>query len=202
MQRFQHRSRLAPTIRFTVAAIFVVTIVAATTQARSIYFTVDGGYTVQSGPDSFKRVWNNGYGGSVGAVFDAGSSIALRGRIEYQQFPMDRAADSIYLGSIRAVMVSLSTRFAFMDDDDPYRPFLELGYGTVDLSLSTDSKTRAVLTEYDTSELRGFLQIGAGLEMGLREGLKLEVEARYINIQSRYGGPSTSYFPLTIGLRF
>jgi len=169
--------------------------------ARSFYFTAQTGYSVQSRPASFKEQWNNGFGGALGAIFDTGTGVGLVGRLEYDRFPMNPATAIDNFGAVQAVLVSLSTRYAFFEDDDAYRPYIIAGYGTADLSLTTDDANRA-LTEYDGSDLRAFFQIGGGVELNLQSVFKILVEARYVSIRARFGLEPTSFFPLTVGVRF
>jgi len=188
-----------PTIRLVLVCI--VLMMAAPVSARSVLFTVDGGLSLQAGSDGFKDNWQDGWNAATGIAVELGENVSLIGRMEYHRFGIEN--DSPYdWGDLQAFLIGFSTKIAFFDTVDPYRPYLLVGYGTSDIWLSVDPEDRGEINEYDGDDLRGYFQIGGGIEIPLTSELKLTFEGRYINIRGRFGGEATSFMPLTVGVQF
>ena len=169
--------------------------------ARSVLFTVDGGLSLQAGSDGFKENWTDGWNAATGIAVELGDNVSLIGRIEYHQFGIESASPYNW-GDLQMFLVGFSSKFAFFDTVDPYRPYLVVGYGISDIWLSVDPEDRGEINEYDGDDLRGYFQIGGGIEVPLTSELKLTFEGRYINIRGRFGGEATSFMPLTVGVQF
>ena len=186
----------------TVAGVLLITITAfaVPADARSVYFMVEGGGALQSGPDSFQETFDNGLGGAAVVGFNTGSNIDVVGRVEYYRFGWHQGSTSFDFGSVGAFLFSASTMFSFNDEDDAYRPFFIVGYGTADLSRNGGSDE--IITQYDSDDLQGFFQLGAGVDFRLTDMFRLQITGRYISVNSASGGEATSFFPLTVGIRF
>ena len=188
------------------AALLALLVICSSTAARGLYFTVDGGLSPQAGHERFRANWQNGLNGSVGVLLEVSSNIALVGKIEYHHFALDGANSSADWGNLRILTLGFSTRFAFLDEEDPYRPYIVFGYGTSDVALPERDVLledgTPVGSEYDGDDLHSTVQVGVGLEIALTYRIRLLAEARFVSLASPVGLDPTSYIPVTIGIRF
>jgi hypothetical protein len=165
--------------------------------ARRVFGLVQGGATLQAGPASFREQWKTGLniGGTV--LIELGPDVSLGFGATYHNFPFDRS--DLPPGSLRFGMFGASTRYTFMEPEDPYRPYIMIGYGIADVSLSGDRMD--IVTIYDDDELHRFFAGGIGVQINLTDLVALMIEARYVGVDFDIAD-GHEFFPLTVGIKF
>ncbi len=194
------QSRTSDLILLTALVLTLSCVCPSDCTARVVYFTADGGLSIPSGDEFFAEPHSTAFGGGIGVVLDAGSRLFFTGDIEYWLFPFDDSFTAFRDGDVQIVMFGATSRFQFFAEDDNYQPYIMAGYGTVDISLR--DKEPNTFTIYDTDQLQPYFHIGFGVELYLTDTFKGVIEARYVNIAWKASDAATSFFPITVGVRF
>jgi opacity protein-like surface antigen len=169
-----------------VAAALLVGMVAATpgsAQARG-YFGFGGGLSVPTGDfaEGFKTGW---LGQFVAGI--TGASGMIGGRIDGQYV---RHSLDVGTGNVR--MIGVNGDLVWTPGRRPAKlhPYLMGGVGFYNAKASN-------ATEGETNFA---FNLGAGLQVHLKEGMDFFAEGRWISVRSDPG--STNFIPIVLGLRF
>jgi hypothetical protein len=178
-----------------VAALSVATLLAAPTlRAQGAEFSLGGGIGFPLG--DFNDVAKTGWHGLAAISFvPNGSPVGLQFDGQYQQFKLDAGGSSGLKD--RIIMGTANVVFKFKtSEESAFRPYLIGGGGVYNLK-TTGSSTPGTIIQGGTTKFGLDGGVGFDFKTG---GLGLFVEDRYHHVFT--SGGSTSFMPITIGIRF
>ncbi|MCK4856721.1 MAG: porin family protein, partial [candidate division Zixibacteria bacterium] len=164
-----------------------------------------GALSLPNAPDDFKDSFKTGYHGLVGLGYKMGPGFQLVGKAEYHKFAFDFAGLSgVDGGDSKMWMFGGDGRLAFDLPAAPIKPFAFVGIGIANIKQSEFGGNVTLATALNDAlpdtQNKVYYNIGAGVELKAGPSFNLFVQGRYVSIATE--GNSTSFIPITVGLKF
>jgi len=167
----------------------------------TLYF--GGGITAPISPDSsFRDRYKSGMHGLGDVGFQMSPLIQTVLKVEYHSLSRDWEAEGLSGlsgATLQALLTGFDVRLEIGLPKMPVKPFGFAGLGIAALSYSGVSKSaNGEIIPEDASKL--YFNIGWGLDLKAGPSLSAFVQMSYVRVAT--SGESTSFTPLTVGLKF
>ncbi len=152
----------------------------------------------------------------MGAVgFNVAPTFQIRGKVEFHTFGMDEEVRDAFAefvgtgtvtdvdgGGTNLLMFGGDAKYNFPMENSKFSPYLVGGLGMAsasfkEITFTDDDGSQTI--DFD-GETKLYFEIGAGFEIASGQAMSFFVQGRYVSISTE--GSSTTFIPLTLGLRF
>jgi len=193
-------------------AILITFAISASAQVGSPITVYAGGAFSMPVSDGWKNTFKNGYHGMVGLGYKLAPNFQVIGKVEYHSFALDFDNSTIGTalagfsgGTNKVLMYGVDGRFSLGIPAAPIKPYLLGGIGMANIKQSELTGPNTLITSImnqvitqDQNKL--YYSFGAGIDLASIPAFNIFVQARYISIATE--GQSSSFIPITLGLRF
>lgn len=164
-----------------------------------------GALSLPNAPDDFKDSFKTGFHGLVGLGYKMGPGFQLVGKAEYHKFAFDfTGLSGLDGGDSKMWMFGGDGRLAFGLPAAPIKPFVFGGVGLASIKYDDFGGNVTLATARNDAlpdtQNKVYYNIGAGVELKAGPSFSLFAQGRYVSIATE--GNSTSFIPITVGLKF
>jgi len=192
------------------AILIAFTAASASAQVPSPFsFYAGGAISIPQSPDGFKDAFKTGYHGSLGVGYKVMPNLQVVGKVEYHTFAVDfdnmLDMEGYSGGTNKMLMYGVDGRYQFSLPAAPVSPYVLGGIGFANIKQSEfegpASLGLSVLNEMISESITEmYWNIGAGVNLSTGPAFSIFAQARYVSIATE--GESSSFIPITLGLKF
>lgn len=159
----------------------------------------------------FKDTYGTGLHGTGAVGFNLAPGFQILGKVEYHTFSIQddfRAfllpgATNLDGGGSNVLMFGGDAKYNFRMENSKMSPYLIGGLGMASISfkdITGDSAGTSFTRTPPDGTTKLYFEVGAGLEFGSSDAMAFFVQGRYVSVATE--GSSSTFIPLTVGIRF
>lgn len=198
-------------ILLTLAVLIAVAagVQAQDSQTKSWNLYLGAGASLPMG--DFKDTYSTGLHGSGAFGFNVAPGFQILGKVEFHTFSIQDdfrsflvpGATNLEGGGSNVLMFGGAAKYNFRMENSKMSPYLIGGLGMASVSfkdITGDSAGTSFTRTPPDGTTKMYFEVGAGLEFGGSESMAFFVQGRYVSVSTE--GSSSTFIPLTVGIRF
>lgn len=201
-------------VLFIAVMLFVMAGVVSAQVPTPFSLYVGGAVSIPNSPDAFADLYKTGFHGSVGFGLKVMPGLQTVAKVEFHRFKLDHEAtqainpllvgEDINGGHNNMWMFGADLRYTLPIPQPAFKPFIIGGLGLARISVTDFDGTSSLVASLNDlqpeTQNKVYFNVGAGFEFPTGPKMNLFAQVRYVSIATE--GESSSFIPITIGLKF